>query len=31
MGTTINDFLKSEIILFGVDNEEAAIQAERIL
>jgi UDPglucose 6-dehydrogenase len=28
MGTTINDFLKSEIILFGVDNEEAAIQAE---
>jgi UDPglucose 6-dehydrogenase len=28
MGTTINDFLKSEIILFGVDNEKAAIQAE---
>jgi UDPglucose 6-dehydrogenase len=28
MGTTIKDFLKSEIILFGVDNEEAAKQAE---
>ena len=28
MGTTINDFLNSEIILFGVDNEDAAKQAE---
>ena len=29
MGTTINDFLNSEIILFGVDNEDAAKQAEK--
>ena len=28
MGTTINDFLNSEIILFGVDDEGAAKQAE---
>ena len=28
MGTTINDFLNSEIILFGVDDESAAKQAE---
>lgn len=28
MGTTINDFLNSEIILFGVDNEEASKKAE---
>jgi len=28
MGTTINDFLNSEIILFGVDDEDAAKQAE---
>jgi len=29
MGTTINDFLNSEIILFGVDDENAAKQAEK--
>ena len=29
MGTTINDFLNSEIILFGVDDEGAAKQAEK--
>jgi UDPglucose 6-dehydrogenase len=28
MGTTIQDFLNSEIILFGVENEEAAQKAE---
>ena len=28
MGTTINDFINSEIILFGVDDEGAAKQAE---
>ena len=28
MGTTINDFLNSEIILFGVDDESAAKKAE---
>ena len=28
MGTTIDDFLNSEIILFGVDNTKAAEQAE---
>jgi len=28
MGTTIQDFLNSEIILFGVENEEAAKKAE---
>tara|TARA_B100001173_G_C16005303_1_gene555257 strand:+ start:223 stop:1488 length:1266 start_codon:yes stop_codon:yes gene_type:complete len=28
MGTTIDDFLNSEIILFGVDDEEAASKAE---
>ena len=29
MGTTINDFLKSEIILFGVDSKFAAKKAEK--
>jgi len=29
MGTTINDFLNSEIILFGVDDEKAAKKAEK--
>jgi len=28
MGTTINDFLNSEIILFGVDDEDAANKAQ---
>ncbi len=29
MGTTINDFLKPEIILFGVDDKQAAKKAEK--
>jgi UDPglucose 6-dehydrogenase len=29
MGTTIEDFLRPEIILFGVDNEEAAKKAKK--